>query len=609
MENIRNIAIIAHVDHGKTTLVDALLRQSHTQLSKDTIGQEAIMDSNELEKERGITIFSKNASVQYGATKINIIDTPGHADFGGEVERVLNMADGCLLLIDAKEGPMPQTRFVLKKALEMGHKIIVVVNKIDKPGARPEFALEATYELFLELGAGDHSLDFPVIYASGREGKAGLEADISKMTDINPLFDAIIKHIPSPIVDVTKPLQMLVTTIAPDDFKGRIAIGRIYNGIIKAGQEIMHIDRKGIQKKYKITSLMTFFGLGKVEVAESSAGDIVAISGIPEVTIGETIADPENPTALPLINIDEPTVKMTFMVNTSPFAGREGQFSTTRQIRQRLFKELETDVSLRVVEDEKNNWTVSGRGELHLAILIERLRREGFEFQVSRPQVITREVDGKMLTPYEKIFIEVPEKYQGVVMEKMGGRKAELKEMRIDNGTAFMEFIIPTRGLFGYRNEFLTDTKGLGIMNTVFYQYMPDPGGWEERIHGSLISTETGPTNLYGLVNLQGRGTLFFGPAVEIYEGQVVGQSARSKDLRINVCKEKALSNCRSIGDASLDYFRVPKTMELEDALEYIGDDELVEVTPKNVRIRKMHLKEVDAKRAERAAEGIKCDY
>jgi GTP-binding protein len=614
MENIRNIAIIAHVDHGKTTLVDALLRQSHTQLSKETIGQEAIMDSNELERERGITIFSKNASVQYpsassGLTKINIIDTPGHADFGGEVERVLNMADGCLLLIDAKEGPMPQTRFVLKKALEMGHKIIVVINKIDKKGARPEFALEATLELFLELGAGNHSLDFPVIYASGRDGKAGLKPDLSKMENINPLFDAIIKHIPSPIADPEKPLQMLVTSIAPDDFKGRIAIGRIYNGTIKAGQEITHINRQGVQKKYRIIALMTFLGLNRVEVVKSKAGDIVAIAGIPDVTIGETIADPENPEALPLINIEEPTVKMTFMVNTSPFAGKEGEFSTTMQLRKRLFKELETDVSLKVVEDDKNNWIVSGRGELHLAILIERMRREGFELQVSRPQVITREIDGKIMTPYEKVFIEVPEKYQGVVMEKMGCRKAEIKEMRNNGGIIFIEFIIPTRGLFGYRNEFLTDTKGLGIMNTIFFQYMPDPGNWKERDHGSLVATQTGPTNIYGLTNLQGRGTLFFGPAVEIYEGQVVGQSARSKDIRINVCKEKALSNCRSIGDASLDYFRVPKTMELEDALEYIGDDELVEITPKNVRIRKMHLREVDQTRAEREAKGVKFDY
>jgi len=606
---IRNIAIIAHVDHGKTTLVDALLRQSKTHLNKDVINQEMIMDSNELERERGITIFSKNASVMYGDIKINIIDTPGHADFGGEVERVLNMADGCLLLIDAKEGPMPQTRFVLKKALEMGHKIIVVVNKIDKQGADPARALESTFELFLELGSGEHSLNFPVIYASGRAGKAGMEPDLEKMESIKPIFDAIIQHIPSPIASQDKPLQMLVTSIAPDDFKGRIAIGRIYNGSIKAGQEIMHINRQGEQKKYKITSLMTFSGLARVEAEEMKAGDIVAIAGIPDITIGETIADPENPEALPLINIDEPTVKMTFMANNSPFAGREGEFSTTRQIRDRLFKELETDVSLRVQENDKNQWIVSGRGELHLAILIERLRREGFEFQVSRPQVITREINGKTLTPYEKIFIEVPEQYQGVIMQKMGERKGEMKEIGVNGNIVLLEFIIPTRGLFGYKNEFLTDTKGLGIMNTIFFQYLPDPGNWRERDHGSLVSTDTGPTNIYGLTNVQDRGVLFFGAAVQIYEGQVVGQNARSNDIRVNVCKEKALSNMRSKGDGGIEYFKTPKTMGLEDALEYIGDDELVEVTPKNIRIRKMHLKEVDAKRAERAAEGIKFDY
>ncbi|OGZ94465.1 MAG: GTP-binding protein TypA [Candidatus Staskawiczbacteria bacterium RIFOXYD2_FULL_37_9] len=609
MENIRNIAIIAHVDHGKTTLVDALLRQSKTQMKKEVADQEMIMDSNELERERGITIFSKNASVQYGDIKINIIDTPGHADFGGEVERVLNMADGCLLLIDAKEGPMPQTRFVLKKALEMGHKIIVVINKIDKQGARPEFALEATLELFLELGAGDHSLDFPVIYASGRSGKAGLLPDLSKMENINPVFDAIVKHIPSSIADATKPLQMLVTSIAPDDFKGRIAIGRVYNGTIKSGQEITRINRQGLQKKYRITSLMTFLGLGKVETEKIKAGDICAIAGVPDITIGETIADAETPEALPLINIEEPTVKMTFMVNSSPFAGKEGEFSTTMQIRKRLFKELETDVSLRVTEDDKNNWIASGRGELHLAILIERLRREGFEFQVSRPQVITREINGKKMTPYEKVFIEVPEKYQGAIMQKMGERKAELKEMRINGEIILLEFIIPTRGLFGYKNEFLTDTKGLGIINTIFFQYMEDPENWKERDHGSLVSTDTGPTNIYGLTNVQDRGTLFFGAAVEIYEGQVVGQNARSNDIRVNVCKEKALSNMRSKGDGGIEYFKTPKTMGLEDALEYIGDDELVEVTPKNVRIRKMHLKEVDAKRAERKTSGVKFDY
>ncbi len=600
MTNIRNIAIIAHVDHGKTTLVDALLRQSKTHLNKEAQNQEMIMDSNELERERGITIFSKNASVQYGEVKINIIDTPGHADFGGEVERVLNMADGCLLLIDAKEGPMPQTRFVLKKALQMGHKIIVVINKIDKSGARCQFALDATLELFLELGAGDHSLDFPVIYASGRDGKAGLESDLSKMTDITPLFEAIVQHIPSPIADTTKPLQLLVTSITADNFKGRIAIGRIYNGSIKAGQEVMQINRQGVQKRYRLTSLMTFSGLGKLETQEGKAGDIVAIAGIPDATIGETIADPEKPEALPLINIEEPTVKMTFMVNDGPFAGKEGEFCTSRQIKERVFKELETDVALRAEETDPTHWIVSGRGELHLAILIERMRREGYEFQVSRPHVIMRQVEGKAYAPYEKVFIEVPEQYQGAIMKKMGERKGELKDMRNSGNIVFLEFIIPTKGLFGYRNEFLTDTKGLGIMNTSFHQYMPDPGSWKERTNGSLIVSESGTTNFYGLINVQDRGVLFLDHGVSVYEGQVVGQNSRSEDIRVNVCKTKQLSNMRSKGEGSDEHFNTPKIMGLEDALEYIGDDELVEITPKNVRIRKMYLTENAAKQAAR---------
>ncbi len=604
MTNIRNIAIIAHVDHGKTTLVDALLRQSKTHLNKEEKVQEMIMDSNELERERGITIFSKNASVQYKDIKINIIDTPGHADFGGEVERVLNMADGCLLLIDAKEGPMPQTRFVLKKALEMGHKIIVVINKIDKPGARSEFALNATLELFLELGAGDHSLDFPVIYASGRDGKAGNESDLSKMIDIIPLFEAIVLHIPSPIADTTKPLQMLVTSITADNFKGRIAIGRIYNGSIKAGQEVMQINRQGVQKKYKLTSLMTFAGLGKIDTSEAMAGDICAISGIEDATIGETITDVENPHALPLINIEEPTVKMTFMINNSPFAGKEGEFCTSRQIRDRLFKELETDVALRVEETAEGDWIVSGRGELHLAILIERLRREGYEFQVSRPQVIMRQVEGKTYAPYEKIFIEVPDQYHGAVIQKIGGRKGEMAEMRSHNGIMFLEFIIPTKGLFGYRNEFLTDTKGLGIINTSFHMYLPDPGNWKDRTSGSLIASESGVTNYYGLINVQDRGTMFLDHGVPIYEGQVVGQNSRSEDIRVNVCKTKQLSNMRSKGEGSDEHFNTPKIMNLEDSLEYIGDDELVEVTPKNVRIRKMYLTEAAAKQANRKDKG-----
>ena len=609
MNKIRNIAIIAHVDHGKTTLVDALLRQTKTSLSKEEAGQECIMDSNEIERERGITIFSKNASVRYKDVKINIIDTPGHADFGGEVERVLNMADGCLLLVDAKEGPMPQTRFVLKKALEMGHKIILVINKIDKDGARPDFALETTMELFLELGGHNQTLNFPVIYASGREGKAGKTPDINKMENIIPVFEAIVQHIPSPIADPKKPLQMLVTSIAEDNFKGRIAIGRVHNGIIKSGQEIMHINREGQSKKYYLTSLMTFSGLNRVETPEVSAGDIVAIAGIPDITIGETIADAEKPEALPLINIEQPTVKMTFMVNDSPFAGKEGEFSSSRKVRERLYKELETDVALKIKDTDDGKWVLSGRGELHLSILIERMRREGYELQVSRPQVILREMNGQIMTPFEKVFIEVPEKYHGTVIQKLGARKGELIEMRSVGSTVFLEFIIPTRGLFGYRSEFLTDTKGFGIINTVFFQYLPDPGNWKERDQGSLVACETGPTNLYGLRNVQDRGVLFFGPGVIIYEGQVVGQNSRSNDIRVNVCKEKQLSNMRSRGEGVTEHFNTPKTMGLEDALEYIGDNELVEITPKNVRIRKVYLREVDSKRADRSAAGIKFDY
>ncbi len=600
--NIRNVAIIAHVDHGKTTLVDALLRQSKTKLSKEMVSQEAIMDSNDLERERGITIFSKNASVQWEDTKINIIDTPGHADFGGEVERVLKLADGCLLLVDAKEGPMPQTRFVLKKALQMGHKIIVVINKIDKPGARPNWVLDKTFDLFMELGASDETAEFPVIYASAKQGKADLQPDLEKMDSITPIFDTILKFIPEPKVDPTAPLQILITTISADNFKGRIATGRIYNGTIKTGQDVMHINREGQMKKCRVMALMTFFGLERIEVQEAMAGDVVAIAGIPEMNIGETVADVTNPIALPLLHIEEPTVKMTFSVNNSPFAGKEGEYTTSRQIRDRLFKELETDMALKVADSTDGNWIISGRGELHLAILIERLRREGYEFQVSRPQVIIKEVDGKKMTPYEQVFIEVPEAHSGVVIQKLGSRHGELREMRTENGIVFLEFIIPTRGLFGYRTEFLTDTRGLGIINTIFHDYMPDPANWREREQGSLVAHETGMSNLYGLLNIQDRGVLFIGPAVSVYKGQVVGQNARSEDISVNVCKEKALSNMRSKGDGVSEYFKAPKVMGLEDALEYISDDELVEITPKNIRIRKMVL---DVNEAKKKARGM----
>ena len=597
---IRNVAIIAHVDHGKTTLVDALLRQSKTKLGKELDAQDTIMDSNDLERERGITIFSKNASIEWQDTKINIIDTPGHADFGGEVERVLKLADGCLLLVDAKEGPMPQTRFVLKKALQMGHKIIVVINKIDKPGARPNWVLDKTFDLFVELGADDETAEFPVIYASAKQGKADLQPDLEKMTDISPIFDTVLKFIPEPKVDPNAPLQILITTITGDDFKGRIATGRIYNGVIKTGQDVMHINREGQMKKCRVMALMTFFGLERVEVKEAVAGDVVAIAGIGDINIGETIADLNNPIALPLLNVEEPTVKMTFSVNDSPFAGKEGQFTTSRQIRERLFKELETDMALKVEDSTDGDWIVSGRGELHLAILIERLRREGYELQVSRPQVIVKEIDGQKMTPYEQVFIEVPEASSGSVIQKLGSRHGEMREMRMEGGIVFLEFIIPTRGLFGYRTEFLTDTRGLGLINTIFYQYMPDPGSWREREQGSLVAHETGTSNLYGLLNIQDRGQLFIGPAVQVYKGQVVGQNARSEDIRVNVCREKALSNMRSKGDGVSEHFNAPKVMGLEDALEYIGDDELVEITPKNVRIRKVILDENEAKRKAR---------
>ena len=479
----------------------------------------------------------------------------------------------------------------------MGHKIIVIINKIDKADARPQYALDKTFDLFVELGADDQALNFPIVYAAARDGKAGLNPDLSKMENIFPIFEEILKHIPSPASDISKPLQILVTTVLGDDFKGRIAIGRIYNGIVKSGQEIMHINREGQMKKYRLVSLMSFVGLSRVDVNEALAGDIVAIAGIPDVVIGETIADPANPIALPLLTIEEPTVKMTFMINDSPFAGREGKFTTSRQIRERLHKELETDMALKVEDTPDGKWIISGRGELHLAILIERMRREGYEFQISRPQVVIKEINGKKMIPYERVFIEVPEIYYGTIIQKLGIRKGELKHMDTSDGIVFLEFIIPTQGLFGYRSEFLTDTKGMGIINASFYQFDVDPGNWREREQGSLVAHETGPSNLYGLVNVQDRGVLFIGPAVEVYEGQVVGQNSRGDDIRINVCKTKQLSNMRSKNDGTGEHFNTPKNMDLEESLEYIGDDELVEVTPKSVRIRKIYLNENMAKR------------
>lgn len=607
---IRNIAIIAHVDHGKTTLVDALLRQSKTKIDKETQAKgDLIMDSNDLERERGITIFAKNAAVRWTPSegqeiKINIIDTPGHADFGGEVERVLKMADGCLLLVDAKEGPMPQTRFVLKKALELGLKIIVVINKIDKPDARVDYVLDKTFDLFMELGASDELADFPVLYAVGKNGLAGLTADVASMTDIMPAFEMIVKEVPAATGDITKPLQLLATTISGDEWKGRIAVGRVYNGKIKAGQEVAHINRAGEIKKFRLTSLMTFEGLGRAETAEAQAGDIVALAGIPDITIGETVADPASPQALPLLEIEEPTVKVTFLVNDSPVAGKEGQFTTSRQLRERLYRELENDMALRVEDaGDQKGWVVSGRGELHLAILIERFRREGYELQVSRPQVIVKKEGERELVPFEDLYLEVPEAYSGAVIEKLGKRHGQMLNFEINNGLASLHFLVPTRGLFGYRNEFLTDTKGLGIMNSSFNGYREDSQVWKEKERGSLVSSEAGQTLLYSLVSLQERGTLFYGPGEQVYVGQVVGEHSRPGDLRVNPCKAKQLSNMRSKGDGGAEHFNKPLTMGLENALEYIGDDELVEVTPQNIRIRKMILDEAEARRL---ARGIK---
>lgn len=599
------MAIIAHVDHGKTTLVDALLRQSQTHLSKEVQAKgDLIMDSNDLERERGITIFSKNASVNWKGTKINIIDTPGHADFGGEVERVLKMADGCLLLIDAKEGPMPQTRFVLKKALRMGHKIIVVINKIDKQSLRlPDGNLKPdveainkvvnrTFDLFLELGADEKTAYFPTIYSSGKLGKAGLGTDLSKMDDIAPVFDAILQHIPPPAItsDSQKSLQVLITSTIYDNFKGRIATGRVYAGTIRMGQEVAHITRDGAVKKFKLTSLLGFEGLDRVDITKAFAGDIIALSGIPDITIGETLADPDNPVALPLLDIEESTVRMKFGVNTSPLAGVEGKFKTARQIRDRLYKAAEADVALKVEDGESGDLLVSGRGELHLAILIERLRREGYEFQVGKPQVIEKVENGKTKTPYEKLALEVPEEFSGSVMQKMGLRHATLLDMTTGNGTVFLDFIIATKELFGYRSQFVTDTKGLGTISSSFFEYREDSGGKFERSNGSLVVHEDGTTKLYALTGAQSKGTLFVNPGTKVYKGQVIGQNSRLDDIRINVCKEKQQTNHRSSGEGTAEHFNTPKLMSLENAIEYIDDSELVEVTPNNIRIRKIDL-------------------
>ena len=587
---IRNVAIIAHVDHGKTTLVDALLKQSGTFRENEHV-DERVMDSNALEKERGITILAKNTAVKYGDYKINIIDTPGHADFGGEVERVLKMVDGVLLLVDAFEGVMPQTRFVLRKALALDLKPIVVVNKIDRPGARPNEVVDEVINLFFDLAASDEQLGFPVIYASGKQGTASMDLN-TPGTDMTPVFETIIKYIGAPKVHPDKPMQMLVSSIDYDNYVGRIAIGRVESGSISQGQNVAVCRKTGDIQQTKIGKLYTYQGLKRFEIEKAEAGDIIAVMGIPDINIGETIADSAHPEAIPFVDIDEPTLSMTFSVNNGPFAGREGQFVTSRHLKDRLMKELESNVSLRVEEtDSTDSFKVSGRGELHLSVLIETMRREGFEFMVSRPNVIYKEIDGVKCEPMEELVIDVPDEFTGNVIEKLGRRKAEMINMIVgDQGYTRLEFKIPSRGLIGYRNEFMTDTKGNGIMNHVFDGYEPYKGEISARTKGSLIAFETGKSVTYGLFNAQERGTLFIGPGVDVYQGMIIGENPRPEDMEVNVCKEKHLTNTRASGSDDALRLVPPRIFSLEQAIEYIGEDELVEVTPKNIRLRKKIL-------------------
>ena len=588
-EDIRNIAIIAHVDHGKTTLVDALLRQSHVFRANENV-QERVMDSNDIEKERGITILSKNTAVMHNGVKINIVDTPGHADFGGEVERVLKMVDSVLLVVDSYEGPMPQTKFVLKKALELGLQPIVVINKIDKPDARPEEVIDEVFDLFVELGANDEQLDFPIVYASARDGIAKYNVE-DDSTTMQPLFETIIEHVHCPEGSVDAPFQMLVTTLDSNAFVGKIAIGKIHRGKVKKNQSVALMDSEGNIKNYKITNLFVYNGLKREETDEASMGDIVAVSGVLEANIGDTIADAENPEALPFVHIDEPTLSMNFMVNDSPLAGQEGKFITSRHLRDRLMKELETNVSLRVEEITPDCYKVSGRGELHLSILIETMRREGYEFQVSKASVIYKEENGKKLEPIEYLTIDVPEEFMGPVMEKLGPRKGEMVNMTSAvNGYTRLEFKIPARGLIGFRNEFMTDTKGNGIMNHVFDSYGPYKGEIETRSRGSIVSFEDGEAIAYGLFNAQDKGSLFIGPGTKVYQGMIVGVCGRAEDIDINVCKGKKLTNTRASGSDDAVKLVPPVVMSLESSLEFINNDELVEVTPENIRMRKTVL-------------------
>ena len=589
-ENIRNIAIIAHVDHGKTTLVDELLKQGGI-YRENQATQDRVMDSGDLERERGITILAKNTAVQYKDTKINIVDTPGHADFGGEVERILKMVNGVLLLVDAAEGPMPQTRFVLQKALELGHKVIVVVNKIDKPDARIHEVMDEVLELLLDLNATDEQFNSPTVFCSGRQGTAAYGPD-EVGTDLVPLFETIVKYIPAPEGDENAPLQLLVSSIDYNEYVGRIAVGRVERGTIKVNQEVTICDYHNpeIRQKGKVVALYTYDGLGKSSVQEASAGEIVALSGMADITIGRTLCAPEAVDPLPFVKISDPTIEMTFAVNDSPFAGKEGKFVTSRNLRDRLEKELLKDVSLHVTEASTDSFNVAGRGEMHLSILMETMRREGYEFSVSTPRVLTKEIDGKLCEPIERMVADVPEECMGAVIEKMGRRKGDLLGMTPMGNRYRLEFLVPSRGLFGYRNEFLTDTRGEGIMSSVLDSYAPMKGEIERRLTGSLISFETGEACSYGLFNAQERGALFIGAGTPVYAGMVVGICSRNEDMTVNVCKKKQLTNMRASGSDEALRLVSPRKFSLEQCLEFLADDELLECTPQSLRIRKREL-------------------
>jgi GTP-binding protein len=589
VSHIRNVAIIAHVDHGKTTLVDGFLRQTGIFRENQEM-VDCVMDSNDLERERGITILAKNTAVKYKDFQINIIDTPGHADFGGEVERILGMVDSALLIVDAGEGPMPQTRFVLRKALERGLKPIVVINKIDRPNIDPHIAVNKVFDLFVELGATDQQLDFPYVFASGVNGIAKLKPE-DEGKDLRPLLDLMVSHCPPPQGDVNAALQMQVTILDYSDYLGRIVIGRIYNGKIKDGEQVTLIKEDGTTVKGKVSKLFAFLGLKRIEVTEASAGQIVAIAGFATANVGDTIAGLDSPVALARTKVDEPTMKMAFIVNNSPFAGQEGKYVTTRQIRERLFRELETNVSLRVEEtNDTDTFMVSGRGELHLGILIETMRREGYEFQVSKPEVILKSIEGTNCEPFEKLLVDVPEDYLGAVMEALGPRKAELQNMHIDRNQALLEFVVPTRGLIGFRSVFLRLTRGNGVMNHAFFEYRPWCGDIVQQRNGVLVAWEQGEVTAYALQQAEDRGVYFISPGTRVYGGMIVGENSRPQDLDINVCKMKKLTNMRASTGEVLVTLQAPIEMSLEKCLEYIESDELLEVTPKSIRMRKREL-------------------